>query len=98
MSRDGEIVSHYDLSGDGLVLTDSHQFAPDGSRIYVRATYEDGTEGVWWIPTAGGRATKIVSFDDPSVAVGFDLTVGWDNLYLTVAQYESDIWVMDLDW
>jgi hypothetical protein len=24
--------------------------------------------------------------------------VGPRSLYLTIAQYESDIWVMDLDW
>ena len=24
--------------------------------------------------------------------------VGPENLYLTIAEYESDIWVMDLEW
>jgi hypothetical protein len=39
-----------------------------------------------------------VAFDDPSVAVQGYLTVGPEHLYLTIAEYESDIWVMDLEW
>jgi Tol biopolymer transport system component len=74
------------------------QFSPDGSRIYTVATEEDGSEGVWWIPANGGDATKVVAFDDPSLTVPGYLTVGPEHLYLTIAEYESDIWVMDLEY
>ena len=49
-------------------------------------------------PGHRGDATKVVAFDDPSVAVLNTLTVGSETLYLTIAEYESDIWVMDLEW
>jgi len=39
-----------------------------------------------------------VAFDDPALTVTNSLTVGADRLYLTVARYESDIWVLDLEW
>jgi hypothetical protein len=39
----------------------------------------------------------VVAFDDPRfVALNGGLSVFGDRLYLTVAQNESDIWVMDL--
>ena len=98
VSRDGDVLSRYDPSTAGLRRFANLQFSPDGSRIYVLATHEDGSEGMWWIPASGGSATEVVAFDDPSVRVLELFTVSPENLYLTIAEYESDIWVMDLDW
>jgi Tol biopolymer transport system component len=71
-------------------------FSRDGSLIYFMGREEDGSEGVWSLPVTGGEATKVVVFDDPSVNVGGRFTVGPDAIYLTVSEYESDIWVVDL--
>ena len=98
VSRDGAILSRHDPSTAGLPGTAGLRFSPDGSRIYVVATHEDGSAGVWWISTKWGDATKVVAFDDPSLIVPGYLTVGPEHLYLTIAEYESDIWVMDLEW
>ncbi len=99
VSRDREVLSRYDPSTAGLQLfATSLRFSPDGSRIYYVGTHEDGSLGVWWIPANGGDATKVVAFDDPSLTVAPTLTVGPENLYLTLSEYESDIWVMDLEW
>ncbi len=54
--------------------------------------------GAGSIPADGGDATKVVAFDDPSLAVFGTITVGPENLYLTIAEYESDIYVMDLEY
>ena len=99
MSRDGEVLSRYDPSTAGLQWRRWNlQFSPDGSRIYVLATHEDGSEGVWWIPAGGGEATEMVAFEHPSLTVLGWPTIGEENIYLTIAEYESDIWVMDLEW
>jgi TolB protein len=98
VSRDGEVLWRYDPTTVGLQGLGNLQFSPDGSRIYLSSTHEDGSKGVWWIPADGGDATKVVAFDDPSVTVLPMITVGLENLYLTIAKYESDIWVMDLEW
>jgi len=74
------------------------KFSPDGARIYFTGHDEDGSAGVLWIPAHGGEATKIVAFDDPLLTVTHWLTVGPENFYLTVAEWESDVWVMDLEW
>lgn len=54
------------------------------------------SRGVWWTPATGGDATQVASFDDPAMTVYGGLTVGPEHLYLTIVEYESDIWVMDL--
>ncbi|MDH3570495.1 MAG: hypothetical protein OER89_09940, partial [Gemmatimonadota bacterium] len=98
VSRSGEVLARYDRWTATLQLLGPIRFSPDGSRMYGYFTEEDGTLGVWWIAADGGDATKVVAFDDPSLTVWGFLTVGPERLYLTIADYESDIWVMDLEW
>jgi hypothetical protein len=50
------------------------------------------------MPLYGGAPRLIVAFDDPALVADFGLSVGRDRLYLTVSQYESDIWVANLKW
>jgi len=97
VSRDGRVVERLPLIG-GIAGAAAPLFSTDGSRIFFMGSHEDGSRGVWWMPADGGAPTKVVAFDDPRFITQFHLTVGADNLYLTLAQYESDIWVMDLEW
>ncbi len=46
----------------------------------------------------GGEATQPVAFDDPSRGVLGSLTVGPDHFYFTISEYESDIYLMDLEY
>jgi len=98
VSREGQVLTRYDPSTVGLQSFDVLQFSPDGSRVYGVGTEADGSRGIWWSPIAGGLATKVVAFDDPTRTQFGTITVGTDHLYLTLAEYESDIWVMDLEW
>ena len=98
VSRNGEVLSRYDSSTTGLPRLRGLKFSPDASRIYIVGEHQDGSDGVWWIPADGGSATKIVSVDDPSLGVHPRFGVGPETLYLTISEYDSDIWVMDLDW
>jgi TolB protein len=98
VTPDGEVLLRFDPSTVGIQSFSSLKFSSDGSRLYFRATHEDGSRGVWWLPATGGDATKVIAFDDPTVTVIEATTVGPEHLYLTISEYESDIWVMDLDW
>jgi len=97
VSRNGDVLARHPMSA-GLVTGIHPKFSPDGSRIYFHGTQDDGSEGVWWIPAGGGEATKMVAFEHPSLTVLGWPTIGEENIYLTIAEYESDIWVMDLEW
>ncbi|MDH3292647.1 MAG: hypothetical protein OEO20_04250 [Gemmatimonadota bacterium] len=39
----------------------------------------------------------VVVLDDPSLIV-YVPAVGPEHLYVNIIEYESDIWVMDLEW
>ena len=75
-----------------------HPFSRDGRTLYTRAVHQDGREGIWAVPTVG-EPRLVIAFDDPALADPLPyLSVGADRLYLTVAQYDSDIWVANLKW
>jgi len=83
------------LSVDGI----SAVFSPHGSIVYFLAIDQNLTQGVWSIPATGGEPRLVVTVDDPSLLVfRTGISVGADKLYLSIAEYESDIWVMDLEY
>jgi Tol biopolymer transport system component len=95
VTREGEVLQRF---GD-MPVGASADVSPDGSRIYVAGTYSDGSKGIWWMPAEGGELTKVVAFDDPALTVPWSaFSVADDRIYLTIAEYESDIHVVDLEW
>ncbi|MCL7927286.1 MAG: serine/threonine-protein kinase [marine benthic group bacterium] len=99
VSRTGEVLARYPMQG-GFATP---RYSPDGSRIYFWCYSWEGSVGICWIPAGGGEVTKVVTLDDPTKEVvnifqAPPLTVGPDNLYVTISEYDSDIWVADLEW
>jgi hypothetical protein len=45
-----------------------------------------------------GEAHLVVAAGDPALDLFGPLAVGPDRLYITVSEYESDIWVAKLRW
>ena len=98
VSKAGNIVSRL----DPRMEYNQARFSSDGSEIYFFGRRTDEW-GIWSIPVAGGQPTMLVAFDDPSLQVFLghklhSLTVGPDRFYVTISQYESDIYVMDLEY
>ena len=85
VSKTGEVVTRFDQQ----MNPNRPHFSPDGSEVYFLVF--GATPGVWSFPVTGGEATQLVAFDDPSLNVYRTLTVGPDNFYLTISEYESDI-------
>jgi serine/threonine-protein kinase len=98
VSGDGTVLLRYNFSTAGLVAQMVPEFSRDGSRIYFLAAGEDGSQGVWWVPAEGGDPSQAVAFDDPTLTLLPALSVGRETFYLTIAEWESDIWAMDLEW
>jgi Tol biopolymer transport system component/predicted Ser/Thr protein kinase len=95
VSRTGEVLQRF----SDMPVGACGDVSRDGTRLYFAGTHRDGSRGVWWMPAEGGALTKVVAFDDPLLTVPWDsFTVGEDTIYLTVAEYESDIHVVDLEW
>jgi Tol biopolymer transport system component len=99
VSPEGRTLWHRDLAASyGLTLYGGvARYSRDGRTIYVAGEHRDGRRGVWAIPVGPGRPRLVIAFDDPALANALGaLSVGPDRLYLTVAEYESDIWVAKL--
>ena len=91
----GRVLWRRDLVAAGFVQPGAVTFSEDGLSLYVRAT-RAGRTGIWTWPLAGGAPRLLVAYDDQRFSVFGLPTVRGGRLYLSVAQNESDIWVMDL--
>ena len=91
------------IPGSGLSGYGAPSYSRDGRTIYVWGYDPHRNGGVWAISVVGGPPRLVVRWDDPTLTVpGLGEPVrpdiGPDRLYLTVSQYESDIWVASLQW
>jgi dipeptidyl aminopeptidase/acylaminoacyl peptidase len=83
----------------GLVRASFFRITSDGRTICLNVTHQDGRVGVWALPLYGGNPRLIVASNDPALAPFWQgISVSRDRLYLTVSEYESDIWVAKLRW
>jgi Tol biopolymer transport system component len=81
----------------GLILDQNARFSQDGRWFYRKGRDRDGRRGVWAVPVGGGAPRLLIATDDPMLDFG-TLSVGANELYVTVYQYESDIWVATLNY
>ena len=96
VSGTGAVLWRRDPAGAGFSgVSQMVTFSEDGLSLYLSAT-RGGRRGIWTWPLAGGEPRLLVSFDDPPLVQAGFFSARGDRLYLTVAQNESDIWVMDL--
>ena len=86
----------------GLTGFGTPAYTRDGRTIYLWGEHRDGRRGIWAIPVTGGSLRLVIAWDDPALTPpAFNVRrpdLGPDRLYLTVSQYESDIWVATLRW
>jgi TolB protein len=98
ISPSGAVVWQRDLAPSGLQRLGPAALSPDGAILYFRAA-RDRQAGIWALPLQGGEPRLIVTYEDPALQVlsyPGTINVTADRLYLTVAEFESDIWVMEL--
>ncbi len=86
-----------DGAAAGFVGVSRPDWSLDGRFIYFSAIRTDGSQGLYSVPAAGGEPRLLVRYDDPATQVFVSgLSVGDGKVYLTVSEFESDIYVMDL--
>ena len=81
----------------GLRQFASPVWSDDGT-IYFAATIADDARGMYGIDTAGGPPRLVVRFDDPAKIVQFNTSLSHGIMYLSVTEYESDIYAMDIEY
>jgi Tol biopolymer transport system component len=97
VSREGEVLWRYRPSVDGLREIGRSAYSRDGSAVYLWGEHEAGSEGIWAIPARGGEPRLVVAFDDLELGGTSMFSVGPDHLYVTAGEYETDVWVADLE-
>jgi len=100
LSLQGRLLWRRIIAGsDSINYWDWPKYSRDGRTIYFFAIAKDGRRGIWALAPPGlGKPRLVISSDPVAVLPGPYLSVGLDRLYVTVAEYESDIWVANLHW
>ncbi len=99
VTLDGQESLLFDGQASGLTDVMWPDWSLDGRHIYFTANDSTGVGGLYVVPVEGGRAREVVRFDGPARAVGilFAFTLADDRVYFTISEYESDIWVADVE-
>jgi len=72
-------------------------WSPDGQTIYYKAFDKKWNANIWSVPVSGGTPKHLVIFDDPfRNSRRTEFTTDGQKFFFTLAENESDIWMMEL--
>jgi serine/threonine protein kinase len=93
----GEPVVLVSAREAGLPAAEAPEWSTDGRSVYYKAFDDEGGASIWRVPAAGGDPEPIVLFDDPRRRTLYrhELAVDRKNVYFTIGDFESDIWMME---
>ena len=96
---DGEATSRV-LYGAGESVLDrpvAIRWGPDGRTVYMKTFDAAGQAALWALGVDGGAPRLLVRFDEPLRPTRRpEFAVDAKRLYFTLAQSESDVWVMGI--
>ena len=89
------------LVQEGLQNVPVPQFAAwssDSRTLYYKAIDSDGVVSFRSVPVSGGESKLLVRFDDPSRQFSrWEFSTDGTRFFFPLTEYESDIWVMELE-
>ncbi len=69
----------------------------DGKTVYVKAADDERQATLWSVPATGGTPRLLMRFDDPSrPSLRREFATDGTRFYFTIAQDESDVWVVEI--
>jgi Tol biopolymer transport system component len=82
--------------GSGLLRAAWAEYSRDGRTIYFLGN-DAGGSGLFAVPASGGPPRLVIRYDDPGKPVWLKATIGNGVAYLSVGEFESDVYAMDLE-
>ena len=74
------------------------KWSRDGQTIFFRVPVGNERAGIWSVPLSGGEPELLVHNDDPSrVPNRTEWSADGESFYFTLTEFESDVWVMELE-
>ena len=95
--EDGEATSRILYGGNDTTSTRpvAIRWSPDGRTVYMKTFDLGGQAALWALGVAGGAPRLLVRFDEPLRPTRRpEFAADAKRLYFTLAQGESDVWVM----
>lgn len=72
-------------------------WSADSRTLYYKAYDPRGRSSIWAMPVGGGAPRLLIRFDDPSrPSTRREFATDGKTLYFTIAQQESDLWMMEI--
>ena len=94
----GEDRTILDLGASGLGSTPWPDWSADGRSILFAASDSTGARALYALSATGGPPRRILAMDDPLRHDYGVFTVGRGEVYLSLAEIQSDIYVADMAW
>jgi eukaryotic-like serine/threonine-protein kinase len=84
-------------STDSQSLAQYAIWSRDSQTLYIKAIADDRSATIWSMPVTGGTPRLLMRFDDPlRPSLRREFATDGQRFYFTIAQDESDVWVMEL--
>ena len=93
----GEDQSVFSAPVTGFAGAEWPLWSPDEREIYFTTVDPTGVRGLYAVSAAGGTPRPLILFDDPSKQMPFSFSISGDRIYLSVTEYDSDIFVTDIE-
>lgn len=81
----------------GLMGASMVGFSPNGRFMYFHASTLNGDGGLYQAAPDGSHPRLVIRYDDPSRPVWSTVSVGNGVAYFSIAEFESDVYAMDLE-
>ncbi|HEX6088687.1 MAG TPA: protein kinase [Gemmatimonadales bacterium] len=92
----GEPTLVYDAGSTGPRV-EQVSWSTDSRTLYFKSHDTDGRAEIWALAASGGPVRLVTRFDDPSrPSHRFNMALGPGEIYFTIDERQSDVWVMEL--
>ena len=85
-----------DARSAGLSEVFDPEWSADGRALYLQGVDKSGLLGIYAVSSVGGIPRAVVLLDQPGLRLFEAMTVRGKQLVVTLAEYQADVWTVQL--